>query len=240
MLPATESSRGAGQSRQRPCGVTAAWPLSWGQLSCRLALARNQPLHVDLNPKGRSPGWSARPPNSPARLRDGWRFQFGENTSWLNPANRKSTRERISFGSKRVGPKVVKLNFGTWPNRSCATRTKVRRHAPLTRCNAVERPTATPAHCRDDHRHPNLRPTGVLKWQEQTIWKARRTGAASMAARRACRSRRTEAQRSRASFATRGDKNSRRTKRVLNTSAGKIGAMIRLVIRSSDSRFNAK
>lgn len=53
--------------------------------------------------------------------------------------------------------------------------------------------------------------------------------------RRACRSLRTEAQRSRASFATRGDRNSRRTKRVLNTSAGKIGAMIRLVIRNSDS-----
>ena len=60
---------------------------------------------------------------------------------------------------------------------------------------------------------------------------------ASMAVRPACRSLRTEAQRSRASFATRGDRNSRRTKRVLNTSAEKIGAMIRLVIRNSDSPF---
>ena len=40
-----------------------------------------------------------------------------------------------------------------------------------------------------------------------------------------------------ASFATRGDRNSPRTKRGLNTSAGKIGAMIRLVIRNSDSPF---
>ena len=35
-----------------------------------------------------------------------------------------------------------------------------------------------------------------------------------------------------------GDRNSQRTKRVLNTSAGKIGAMIRLAIRSSDSLFD--
>jgi hypothetical protein len=67
------------------------------------------------------------------------------------------------------------------------------------------------------------------------IWKADRIWAASMVGRRACRSLRTEAQRSRASFATRGDRNSRRTKRVLNSSTGKIGATIRLAIRNSDS-----
>jgi len=39
-------------------------------------------------------------------------------------------------------PKIGKLNFGTWLNKNCATRTKLRRHAPLTRCNAIERPTA--------------------------------------------------------------------------------------------------
>ena len=38
-------------------------------------------------------------------------------------------------------------------------------------------------------------------------------------------------------FATSGDRNNPRTKRVPNTSAGKIGAMIRLVIRNSDSPF---
>ena len=65
-------------------------------------------------------------------------LQFGEN-EWLNPAKRKSGRERISFGSKRVGPKVEKMNFGAWLNKSCATRTKVRRHAPLTRFNAAIR-----------------------------------------------------------------------------------------------------
>jgi hypothetical protein len=64
--------------------------------------------------------------------------------------------------------------------------------------------------------------------------------AASMAARRACRSLRTEAHPSRASFGTRGDRNSQRTKRVLNTAAGKIGAMIRLVIRNSDSLFRRR
>jgi hypothetical protein len=74
-----------------------------------------------------------------------------------------------------------------------------------------------------------------LKWQEQTIWKANRTWAASMVAKPACRSLSTETQRSKASFATRKARNSRPTKRVLNTSAGKIMAMIRLVIRNSDS-----
>ena len=92
----------------------------------------------------------------------------------------------------------------------------------------------------DDHQLQDLRPTGVLKWQEQTIWKANGTWAASMAVRRACRSLRTEAQRSRASFATSGDRNSQRTRRVLNTSTGKIGAMIRLVIRNSDSPFRRR
>jgi hypothetical protein len=71
----------------------------------------------------------------------------------------------------------------------------------------------------------------------ETIWKANRTWVASMAARQACRSLRTEAQRSRASFATSGDRNNQRTGRVLNTSAGEIAAMIRLVIRNSDSLF---
>jgi hypothetical protein len=61
-----------------------------------------------------------------------------EKTWWQNPANRKSTRERISFGSRRAGPKIEKPNFGTWLNKSCAMRTRVRRYAPLTRCNAVE------------------------------------------------------------------------------------------------------
>ena len=55
--------------------------------------------------------------------------------------------------------------------------------------------------------------------------------------KQACRTLKTEAPRSRASFATRGDRNNPRTKRVPNTSAGKIGAMIRLVIRNSDSPF---
>jgi hypothetical protein len=59
-----------------------------------------------------------------------------------------------------------------------------------------------------------------------------------MAVRRECRSLRTEAQRNRASFATKGDRNSQRTRRALNTSAGKIGAMIRLAIRNSDSPFD--
>src|SRR2546430_17690045 len=81
----------------------------------------------------------------------------------------------------------------------------------------------------DDRQLQDLRPTGVLEWHEKTIWKANRTWAASMAVRRACPSLRIEAQRSRASFATRGetrgDRNSQRTRRVLNTSAGKIGAM---------------
>ena len=61
-----------------------------------------------------------------------------------------------------------------------------------------------------------------------------------MVGRPACRSPRTEAQRSRASFATRKARNSRRTKRALNTSAEKIGAMIRLVIRNSDSAFGSR
>ena len=56
-----------------------------------------------------------------------------------------------------------------------------------------------------------------------------------MAARLECRNLRTEAQRSKASFATRRDRNSPRTKRGLNTSAGMIGAMIRPVSRSSHS-----
>jgi len=59
-----------------------------------------------------------------------------------------------------------------------------------------------------------------------------------MAVRPACRSLRTEAQRSRVSFATSEDRNSQRTRRALNTSAGKIGAMIRLAIRNSDSPFD--
>jgi len=114
-------------------------------------------------------------------------------------------------------------------------RTKARRHAPLIRCNARERPTAIPA---QDHRLQDLRTTGVLGWQEQTIWKAGRTWAASMAVRPACRSLRTEARRSRVSFATSEDRNSQRTMRALNTSAGKIGATIHLAIRNSDSPFD--
>ena len=58
-----------------------------------------------------------------------------------------------------------------------------------------------------------------------------------MAARQACRALRTEARHSRASFATRRDRNSRRTKRGLNMSAGKIGAMIRPAIRNSGRPF---
>ena len=56
-----------------------------------------------------------------------------------------------------------------------------------------------------------------------------------MAVRPACRSLRTEARRSRVSFATSEDRNSQRTRRALNTSAGKIGATIRPAIRNSDS-----
>src|SRR3981081_3420476 len=52
----------------------------------------------------------------------------------LRPAHVKSTRSRISLWSKRGDPKIEKLNFGTWLNKNCATRTKLRRHAPLTRC----------------------------------------------------------------------------------------------------------
>ena len=155
-----------------------------------------------------------------------------EKTSWLNPANRKSTLERISFGSKPVGPKVAKLNFGTWLNKSCATRTRGRRHAPLTHCNAAERPTVLRAHA---GRWPAPRSAA-----NRSSRMANRTWAASMAVRRACPSLRIEAQRSRASFATRGDRNCQRTRRVLNTSAGKIGAMIRLVIRNSDSPFRRR
>jgi hypothetical protein len=59
-----------------------------------------------------------------------------------------------------------------------------------------------------------------------------------MAVRPACRSLRTEAQRSRVSFAMSEDRNSQRTRRALNTSAGKIGAMIRLAIRNSNSLFD--
>ena len=110
--------------------------------------ARNQRLHADLNPKGQSPSGQHGPASkSPTRLKGG-PCSNSEKTQWLNPANRKSGRERIGFGSKRVGPKVEKTSFGTWLNKSCATRTRVRRHAPLTRCNAVERPTAIPTHCR--------------------------------------------------------------------------------------------
>ena len=69
-------------------------------------------------------------------------------------------------------------------------------------------------------------------------WKANRTWVASMAARLAGRSLRTEAERSKASFAMSGDRNSPRTRHVLNTSAGKTGTMIRLVIRNSDSLFD--
>ena len=100
--------------------------------------------------------------------------------------------------------------------------------------------TSRPLHMPDDDQLQDQRPTGVLKWQKQTIWKASGTWAASMVVRRACRSLRTEAQRSRASFATRGGRNSQRTKRALNTSAGKIGATIRLAIRNSDSPFRRR
>jgi len=135
LLPETESSRGAGQSRLRPCGVTPAWPLSCGAVS-----ARNERPHVDLNPSGTSAGTSPTCPKGPC--------SNSEKTWWLNPANGKSTRERISFGSKRAGPKIEKPNFGTWLNKSCVMRTKARRHAPLIRCNTRERPTAMPAQCR--------------------------------------------------------------------------------------------
>jgi outer membrane translocation and assembly module TamA len=150
--------RGAGQSRQWPCGVTPAWPLS-----CVGRASEERPASCGLESERQSPGWYSR--HAVAQ----------------------------SNGQRR---------FRTLP---------------------------------DDHQLWDLRPTGVLRWQKQTIWKANGTWAASMAVRPACRSLRIEAQRSRALFATSGGRNSLRTRRGRNTSAGKIGATIRLAIRNSDS-----
>jgi len=59
MLPATESSRGAGQSRQRPCGVTPAWPLFCGLLRPRVS--------QNARRRGGGPAWGWR-----ARARSSW------------------------------------------------------------------------------------------------------------------------------------------------------------------------
>ena len=58
-----------------------------------------------------------------------------------------------------------------------------------------------------------------------------------MADKRACRSRRTGAQPSRASCGTKSDRSDRQTRSELSTLAGKTEVTIRLAIRSSDRIF---
>ena len=54
------------------------------------------------------------------------------------PSKRKSKRERTNFGSKLAGPKIGKLNFGGWRNRSCAIKTNPRQPAPLIRYKPID------------------------------------------------------------------------------------------------------
>ena len=70
-------------------------------------------------------------------------FQPGE-PQCRNQAKRKSKRERTNFGSKLAGPKIGKLNFGGWRNRSCAIETNPRQPAPLIRYKPIERPITDP------------------------------------------------------------------------------------------------
>jgi hypothetical protein len=106
MLAATESSRGAGQSRQRPCGVTPAWPLFLGPVS-----ARNQQLHVNLNPKGQSPSWSRTSrrvsPNTP----EAWAvLQHGENVV-AEPSKQEIDARAYQLWEQAGGPEGRESEF---------------------------------------------------------------------------------------------------------------------------------
>jgi hypothetical protein len=69
----------------------------------------------------------------------GWgRAPIGE-TKCPNLAKKKSRHERASFGRKPADPKVGKMKFGIWLNKSCAMRTNPRRRAPLTHFDVIER-----------------------------------------------------------------------------------------------------
>src|SRR6185369_9133489 len=50
-------------------------------------------------------------------------------------------------------PKIGKMNFGTWLNKSCAMRTNLRQRAPLTRCNAIDLQRSE--HLPDDRENQN-------------------------------------------------------------------------------------
>jgi hypothetical protein len=66
------------------------------------------------------------------------------------PSKQEIDARAYQLWEKPAGPKVGKMNFGIWLNKSCAIRTNPRQRAPLTRCS--NRGTYS-EHLPDDRQH---------------------------------------------------------------------------------------